>query len=407
MAVNKSISATHLPEFAAALLSQRETLPRAQIIAEEAAAMVPNSAVVVYVVMDEGSPVWVPKATVGEIALGAREVEFGVGTLSAAAEGNSPVLFASAELSREDYAHLDVRRTVTSLAYVPLFASESVMGMIEMVSYEDPPTPQMLRSVGEIAGLAGPAMRASLDYENERNASLGSVTRVTQMYDLEKVFNSNLEMDELLTRIAGKFEEVMNVQAVNVWMVDGDAVKLVSRAGVDPTVEMDTLQRPGEGIAGDVSDNGEMALISDPEDERLRKRNGDIEDGAVFSLLATALMDRESLVGVVELINRRDGLPFDEDDEFQLVTSAKPPATLCTTPACCRPNARSKSWKRWSRSAKRSLPRSTWRVCCTPWSTGRRPSFRMTGPRSRWNNEASSRSRRSPGWRQSGWATRR
>ncbi|HUC28362.1 MAG TPA: GAF domain-containing protein, partial [Candidatus Acidoferrum sp.] len=103
-----------------------------------------------------------------------------------------------------------------------------------------------------------------------------------------------------------------------VWMVEGDGVKLVRCAGTDPTAEMDSIQNVGDGVPGDISDTGEPVLIADPEDPRLQKRNGDVEDGAVFSLLAAPLMDRESLVGVVEVINRLDGQPFDEDDQFSL-----------------------------------------------------------------------------------------
>jgi RND family efflux transporter MFP subunit len=320
MPTQSSRSAVRLTEFAASLLAHREVVPRARLTADQLAQMFPGSAVVVYVIMDQENPVWTPKATSGEIRVGTQEVEFHAGTLGAAAEAKSTVMFGSGELAREDYAHLDVRRTVTSLAYVPLSSNGALYGIAEIINYDEPTTMGALETATEIAGVAGLAMRTALDYESERNSNLQSVTRVTQMYDLEKVFNSNLEMDDLLATIANKFCEVMNVQAVNVWMVDGDAVKLVSRAGVDPTSELNALQKPGEGIAGDVSDNGDLVMISEPDDERLRKRNGDIQEGAAFSLVAAALMDRESLVGVVEVINRLDGLAFDEDDEFFLVS---------------------------------------------------------------------------------------
>lgn len=313
------ISAVRLNEFAAALLAQREVVPRARLTADRVAQLIPDSAVVVYAIVDRKDPFWTLKASAGEIVLGAEEVEFEAGTLGVVSKSKCTVLISGSELSREDYAHLDVRRTVTSLAYVPLLVNDALYGTIEIIGYDRPPTAAMLEDASEIAGVAALAIRAALEYESERNASLQSVMRVTQMYDLEKVFNSNLEMNELLATIANKFAEVMNVQAVSVWMVDGDAVKLVSQAGVDETAELNAQQKPGEGIAGDVSDNGQLVLIRDPEDERLRKRNGQLEDGAIFSLIAAALMDRESLVGVVEVINRMDGLPFDEDDEFQLV----------------------------------------------------------------------------------------
>src|SRR5208283_3496407 len=155
-------------------------------------------------------------------------------------------------------------------------------------------------------------------YESERNTSLQSISRVTQMYDLEKVFNSTLEMDELLGTIAKKFQEVMNVQGVNLWMVNNDALELVSCEGFDPTVQLGMVQGLGGGIAGDMSDSGEAVLVDNADDERLQKRNAGIEEGRVFSIVAVPLLEHENLVGVVEAVNRLDGLPFDDDDQFLL-----------------------------------------------------------------------------------------
>ena len=73
-------------------------------------------------------------------------------------------------------------------------------------------------------------------------------------------------------------------------------------------------------------------LISSADDPRLQSRNGDMEDGAAFSLMAAPLMDHESLVGVAEVINRLDGKEFDEDDLSLLVS-------ICETAASALHNA--------------------------------------------------------------------
>jgi len=172
--------------------------------------------------------------------------------------------------------------------------------------------------LSEIPELATQAIVTALSYESERNTSLQSISRVTQMYDLEKVFNSTLEMDELLGTIAKKFQEVMNVQAVNLWMVSNDALELVRCEGYDPTVQLGMVQGPGEGIAGDISDSGEAVLVDNADDERLQKRNAGIEEGMVCSIVAVPLLEHDNLVGVVEAVNRLDGLPFDDDDQFLL-----------------------------------------------------------------------------------------
>ena len=107
-------------------------------------------------------------------------------------------------------------------------------------------------------------------------------------------------------------------------MVSNDALELVRCEGYDPTVQLGMVQGLGEGIAGDISDSGEAVLVDNADDERLQKRNAGIEEGVVFSIVAVPLLEHENLVGVVEAVNRLDGLPFDDDDQFLL-------ANICET----------------------------------------------------------------------------
>jgi RND family efflux transporter MFP subunit len=308
-----AISAT---EFAAALMAQHEVLPRAQLTADQTAQLLPGASVAVYVIPDQENPVWTAKATAGDIAVTA-EVEFQAGTLGRLAEAGSPLQISGSEIPRDGYAHLDIRRQPTFLVYVSLQTEETLIGAIELVHYEETFPNGAMEAIEEIAALASPALAAALRYEEERNTTLQSISRLTEMYDLEKVFNSTLEMDALLGTIAKKFQDVMNVQGVNLWMVNSDSLELMSSAGIDTTVTVGMVQKHGEGVAGDISESGEAVSIADPEDERLQKRNQGHEE-VVFSLLAAPLMEHENLVGVVETVNRMDGQPFDDDDQFLL-----------------------------------------------------------------------------------------
>jgi len=318
MATPRSAPAVPVVDIAAALLSRPETAARAQVIASRICELVPDSAAVIYVIEDWDKPAWLVKATAGEINV-AQAVDFGAGTLGAVATSPPVQTFDCATLDRQEFSHLDIRRKAVSLAYAPLTAGDVLVGVVELILYERPLSATSMQSLTELAELASPAIAAALNYESERNSSLQSISRVTQMYDLEKVFNSTLELDELLPMIAKKFADVMNVQAVNLWMVSGDELVLAHQAGYDATAPVGTPQRTGEGIAADVSENGEPVLIDDPDDERLRTRSEGHEGGEVFSLLAAPLMEMQSLVGVVEAINRQDGLPFDDDDQFLLI----------------------------------------------------------------------------------------
>ncbi len=320
MATQRPGFAVPLAEFAAGLLSEREVTPRARLTAHQVAEMLPGAAVVVYVVENQEAPAWSVKASEGEIQVAVSVVEFEAGTLGTIAESKEAHIFSGSDLKREQYAHLNLRRTVASLAYVPIMMEDLMLGAIEVVHYDAPVTQAEVELVAEVAEYAAIGLASGMAYESERNIHLESITRVTQMYDLEKVFNATLEMDQLLPTITSKFREVINAQAVNLWLVEGESLALMSSGGVDPAAAEGMRQKSGEGIAADVSDSGEAVLIESAEDPRLERRNAGVEEGAAFSLMAAPVMHGGSLVGVVEVINKMDGTPFDEDDVFLLTT---------------------------------------------------------------------------------------
>jgi len=75
-----------------------------------------------------------------------------------------------------------------------------------------------------------------------------------------------------------------------------------------------------------MAETGEALLLDDADDERLAKRNEtfDPESGImpVMNALLVPLMQDEAEVGVIEAVNR-EGRPFDEDDEFFLMSMAE------------------------------------------------------------------------------------
>jgi len=275
---------------------------------------------VVYLLMeDDEGKYWWPSAQAGEGVELDQRVPAESGTLGVLLNEPATIVFEGKTLVREDYAHLNIRRTVKGLVCVPLASEHGLIGAIEILCYETLPDRESLEELDPTAELAAHALMASQSYEEERNNSLSSITRLTQLYDIEKVFSSTLEMDELLPLIGSKMREMLECVSVNIWLVGGDeSVKLMHQSGLDPTTRQEMTQKGGEGIAGDVSDSGEPMLIADPDDPRLARRNEGIETGRVESVLVAPLIDKGSLVGVIEAVNRLDGAPFDEDDMFVL-----------------------------------------------------------------------------------------
>ena len=318
----------------ARLLEEREVLPRARITAQILADALPGSAVNVYAVapLPEGD-VWAVLASAGAAAAPESAIPLQTGTLGILARDLKPLLFDGRSVSREDYAHVNVRRTLRSLGYLPLMRNsaenDALIGAIEILSFENPLSQAQMDDLSAVGEVFSAALFGAQIYENEHHNTLESISRLTQLYDIEKVFSSTLEMDQLFPIIGSKVREMLECEAVNLWLLEADeSLRLMHQSGDDFTVRVGALQRPGEGVAGDVSDNGEAVLIEHSDDERLLRRNmvspnagedeGEADSGGVKSLIVAAIMDQESLVGVIEAVNKLDGSAFDEDELFTL-----------------------------------------------------------------------------------------
>ena len=307
-----------LIDFASALLSQRELAPRCRIIAQQVSEWLPESAVAVYVVDGQDSPAWRLKAFIGDVLIDQGGIPFEAGTLGAVAEQREILQFEASSLAREEYAHLDVRQRVSSLSYVPILFEDSLLAAIEIVSFDAPLPAIFLESLMPLAECAALGIATALAYEVERNAGLQSITRLTQLYDIEKVFNATLEMQRLWPLICSKVRELTDATGVNLWMVDSEELLLVEQAGFDPTRDVGAREAEGPGVVGEVSNNGEpLLLVGD--DSQLEQRNQSAGETPIRSLMAAALMDGESLVGVLEVLSCDAGRVFDDDQLFTLV----------------------------------------------------------------------------------------
>ncbi len=320
MASSEQESVLDLSSLSTQLLAEQEVFPRARAFARFIVGLLPDCAVSVYTLASiADTTVWQPRAIVGDAAIHEEAITAESGLLGALLIDAVPVLRTAPELKREDYPHIDTRKTMLSLTCIPLMQGENLIGALEILAFEEPNSEDDIQTLLPAAEVAAAALSSAQSYEAERHGTFSSITRLTQLYDLEKVFSSTLEMEELLPLIGSKFSEILECNAVNIWLLQPDeSVELMHQAGEDPTSFKGQVLKANEGIAGTISDNGEAACISDPEDARLRLRNQVAPEYPVLSMIAAPIIDKNALVGVVEVINKSDGTPFDEDELFTL-----------------------------------------------------------------------------------------
>ena len=325
LASSEQESVLDLSPLSIQLLADQEVAPRARTFANFVAGLLPDCAVSVYTLGSDGeSNFWLPRAIVGDAAIHEEAIRAESGLLGSLLIESVPVLRGAGELKREDYPHIDTRKTLLSLACIPLIHRGQLVGALEILAFEEPNSQEDIRVLLPGAEMAAAGLAVAQEYEAERHDTMNSITRLTQLYDLEKVFSSTLEMGELLPLIGAKFAEILDCHAVNIWLLQPDeSVELMHQAGEDPSSFKGQSLKANEGIAGTISDNGETLCLSDAHDARLVQRNQAAPDSRVLSIIAAPIMDKGALVGVVEAVNKLDGKPFDDDELFTLSSLAE------------------------------------------------------------------------------------
>jgi K+-sensing histidine kinase KdpD len=139
------------------------------------------------------------------------------------------------------------------------------------------------------------------------------------------LINSNLDLDTLLVTITNQAMEIMNAEASSILLIDRNGNDLVFKVALgDAAEKLRGLQlKVGEGIAGWVALKGEALLIADvTKDKRFHAAIDAITGFTTNTLLCVPLKSSSRILGVLEVINRKDNSPFSESDVNFLMAMA-------------------------------------------------------------------------------------
>src|SRR6266446_6756186 len=126
-----------LADLAASLLAAPDSPARASVIARAVVQLIPDSACIVHRMMsDRPSSPWVAIGKAGDISV--RQVSQSTPSrLLAPLLSQAPQthIYLASDIRREDYAHLNVSRSIASIAYLPLLNKNEVIGAIELLTF--------------------------------------------------------------------------------------------------------------------------------------------------------------------------------------------------------------------------------------------------------------------------------
>jgi Nif-specific regulatory protein len=137
-----------------------------------------------------------------------------------------------------------------------------------------------------------------------------------------------IDLDAFLHTLVDRIAVTMQADRGTLWLLDPARGELFSRAAHLPEVSQIRVKL-GQGVAGHVAQSGTPVSVPDPRGERLFFADIDRLTGyRTTSLLAVPLRDAEgAMYGVLQVLNRRGGGRFTEEDTERLTLIASQVST--------------------------------------------------------------------------------
>ncbi|MBN1177686.1 MAG: GAF domain-containing protein [Anaerolineae bacterium] len=206
---------------------------------------------------------------------------------------------------------------------VPLVAGDRVLGVINVSSFDPnvvytPEQAKVLRAVADQAAMI--IEKTQIYQEIEERAR-----QLEALNDVGGLITSVLDLEEVLQLIMEKAVEITHAEAGSLLLMDEDTGELVFQVTLGPgDKELKNVRlAPGTGIVGQVADEARPIMVADvSKDERWFDGVDEKIDFITRSLLCVPLIARGRVIGVIELINRREGRPFDAGDQNLLMAFA-------------------------------------------------------------------------------------
>ncbi|MEK9164457.1 MAG: GAF domain-containing protein, partial [Chloroflexota bacterium] len=170
-----------------------------------------------------------------------------------------------------------------------------------------------LKIFSAIADQAATAIEKARLYERteERARQLATLNQAAQ------TITSTLELDPLLKSVLESAVDILNCDAGSLFLIDDETresvFKVVVGGGGDDLAGLRIP--PGRGIVGSAAESGQPVMVNDAASDPRWFQKADKTTGFVSrALMAVPMRIKERTTGVVEVINKRDGSPFDEED---------------------------------------------------------------------------------------------
>lgn len=199
---------------------------------------------------------------------------------------------------------------------VPLNAGVETIGVVSVassnpsISYTNTQL-ELLQSVADQT--AGAIVKSRLLQETERRAQQLSTLNI-----ITRQLTSTLELQPLLKSILESAVSILNTEAGSLFLVDAQTDELIFQVTVGPAAQNLAGQRlpPGTGVVGKAVVNRKPVIVNDVAATATWNPAPDKQTGFLTrAILAVPMEVKDRVIGVIEIINKKDGNPFTDDDQ--------------------------------------------------------------------------------------------
>ncbi len=169
------------------------------------------------------------------------------------------------------------------------------------------------------------SQEASLPAIDEAEVSAGTLDQLKLLADLSQAFVQSLDIDETLSYAVEKIADYMDAQAASVFLYNSKNKKLICRASFGPVdikgIDVDV----NNSIVGAALNSGKCQLIRDAkQDDSYNCQVDKLTGFETKSVLCTPLIAAGENIGVLQVLNKEEGIFFDNRDRDILRLLASP-----------------------------------------------------------------------------------
>lgn len=199
---------------------------------------------------------------------------------------------------------------------VPLNAGTETIGALSIAS-RDPSVSYTTTQMGLLQAIAdqaaGAIVKARLLQETEQRAE-----QLATLNMIARQLTSTMEIETLSQNILKSAVKILNAEAGTLFLVDEQTGELVFKVTEGPVAKDLVGQRlpPGSGFVGQAVLSRQPIIVNNVASSAAWNSSTDRQTGFVTrSILAIPMEVKDRVLGVIEVINKKDGSPFTQDDQ--------------------------------------------------------------------------------------------